>query len=376
MEFRIEREVFANALGKMQGIAEKRTTQAILSHVLMETREGSLRLAATDLDVTLQGSYAAEIEAEGAVCAAASHLHEIVRALPVGMLSIKTAENHYLEIRSGSVEYHIVGAAAEQFPSLPDADVSEAVELTRALLVGMVDAIHFSISTDETRPNLNGALVKAIGPSKLMMVSTDGHRLSKVVRDVDADLSMLPEDGIIVPRKGLGELRRTFDERTERISFGLQGSSAVFRSDDEVLFVRLIDGAFPDFDKVIQKESGVIGVVERMQFIDAVHRVSLVSGGPTKGVRIVLTPERIRLLAHNPDVGEAHEDVTLEFDKLELPPDRESVEIGYNSKYLREALLALTSDEITYETNDASAPTILRNRGEEESFYVVMPMRF
>jgi len=376
MEFRIERDVFANALAKMQGIVEKRTTQAILSHVLIEAGDGGLKLAATDLDVTLQGSYPAEIVAEGAVCAGASSLYEIVRALPVGELSIKTAENHYLEIRSGAVEYHIVGAAAEQFPSLPSADVDDAITLPRPLLLEMVDAIHFSISTDDTRPNLNGALVKAVGETKLMMVSTDGHRLSKVVREVDANLAMLPEEGVIVPRKGLGELRRALDNASEAVVFGMQGTSAVFRSDNEVLFVRLIDGAFPDFDKVIQEQSGVIAVIERVHLLDAVHRVSLVSTERTKGVRVVLSADGMRLLAHNPDVGEAHEDLTLQFDKLELPTDKESVEIGYNSRYVREALLALTSDDVIYETNDASAPTILRNRGEEESFYVVMPMRF
>ncbi len=376
MQLRIDRDVFSAALGKMQGIVEKRTTQAMLSHVLLQAGPGgTLELAATDLDVTLQGRYPAEVGTEGAVCAAARNLYEIVRALPPGEVSLATAENHYLEIRSGAVEYHIVGAAAEQFPSLPSTE-GEGVELPRQLFVELIDAVHFSISTDDTRPNLNGALVKSIGGGKLMMVSTDGHRLSKAVRDVGVELPDIPEDGTIVPRKGLLEVRKILDAGSETFRFAIQGTSAVFRSENEVLVVRLIEGAFPDFDKVIQKESRLVGVVERMNFIDAVHRVSLVSTPRTGGIRIQMTGERLRILAHNPDLGEAHEDVPVEMERLELPPNKEQVEIGYNSGYLREALNALSSDEVTYETNDSSAPTILRNRGEEESFYVVMPMRF
>jgi len=377
MEFRIDRDVFAAALGKLQGVVDRKTSQAVLSNVLIQSAGGaSLRLAATDLDVTLLGGYAAEILTEGAVCIPAKSLYEIVRALPPGPVNVKSAANHYVEIRSGQVDYKIVGEAAEKFPSLPSADDVKGFATPRAALMELIDATLFSVSTDDTRPNLNGALVKAAGQGRLMFVSTDGHRLSKAVRPVDADLSSLPPAGVIIPRKGLHEVRRALDDTGDTVFVGLQGNNAVFRSEREVLFVRLIDGAFPDFESVIRKnDTWLQAVVERLALLDALRRVSLVSTERTRGVRVNLVRDAMDIATSNPDVGEAHERLPIEVAR-EGTLNGEGIEVGYNARYVMEALSALSSDEVLYETKDASSPTIIRNRGEEDSFYVVMPMRF
>ena len=377
MEFRIDRDVFAGALGKVQGIVEKRTTQAVLANALVQTTSASsLRVAATDLDVTLQGNYPAEVVSEGAACVGARNLNEIVRALPPGPVTLASAPNHYVEIRAGAVEYRIVGTAAEQFPALPAADDVKGFPMPRQLLLDMVDRVLFSISTDDTRPNLNGALVRPVDTSRLLMVSTDGHRLSKVVRDVDTDLSALPATGVIVPRKGLAELRRALDSAGDTVFFGFQGTSTVFRSENEVLFVRLIDGTFPDFEVIIQRQSGIQAVIERLSLLDALRRVAIVSTERTRGVRITLSEGRMVIASSNPDLGEAKEELPIDLTEIEIPEGESGVEIGYNARYLIEALSALSSDEVLFETNDGTSPTILRERGEDESFYVVMPMRF
>lgn len=377
MEFRIDRDVFAAALGKLQGVVDRKTSQAVLSNVLIQSGgAASLKLAATDLDVTLQGSYPAEISVEGAVCAGAKSLYEIVRALPPGPVSVKSAENHYLEIHSGAVDYKIVGEAAEKFPSLPTVDDVKGFAMPRALLMELIDATLFSISTDDTRPNLNGAMVKAIDGGRLMFVSTDGHRLSKAVREVDADLSIIPEGGVIIPRKGLNEVRRALDDSGDSIFFGFQGNNAVFRSENEVLFVRLIDGAFPDFEAVIRRDDGWIqAVIERLPLLDALRRVSIVSTERTNGVRVNVAKSGMDIATSNPDLGEAHEHLPIELAK-EGGINGDGFEVGYNARYVMEALSALSTDEILYETKDSTSPTVIRNRGEEDSFYVVMPMRF
>lgn len=377
MEFRIDRDVFAAALGKLQGVVDRKTSQAVLSNVLVQSGgSGSLKLAATDLDVTLLGSYPAEIVSEGAVCAGAKNLYEIVRALPPGPVSVKSAANHYLEIRSGAVDYKIVGEAAEKFPSLPSADEVKGFAMPRALLMELIDATLFSISTDDTRPNLNGAMVSAIEGSRMMFVSTDGHRLSKAVRVVDADLSVIPEGGVIIPRKGLNEVRRALDDGGDALFFGFQGNNAVFRTENEVLFVRLIDGSFPDFEAVIRRDdSWIQAVIERLPLLDALRRVSIVSTERTKGVRVNVAKEAMDIATSNPDLGEAHEQLPIELAR-EGGLNGEGFEVGYNARYVMEALSALSSDEILYETKDSTSPTVIRNRGEEDSFYVVMPMRF
>ncbi len=337
---------------------------------------GALKLAATDLDVTLQGSYTAEIGAEGAICVGARSLYEIVRALPPGPVSVKTTDNHYVEIVSGAVEYKIVGEAAEKFPSLPAADEVKGFAMPRSLLMELVDATLFSISTDDTRPNLNGAMVQGVDPGRLMFVSTDGHRLSKIVRPVDADLSVIPEAGVIIPRKGLVEVRRALDDGADTIFFGFQGNNAVFRSESEMLFVRLIDGSFPDFDTVIKRDdSWMQAIVERLPLLDALRRVSIVSTERTKGVRVNVAKEALDIATSNPDLGEAHEQLPIELSRPGTI-NGEGFEVGYNARYVMEVLSALSSDEVLYETKDSTSPTVIRNRGEEDSFYVVMPMRY
>jgi DNA polymerase-3 subunit beta len=376
MEFRIDRDVFGGALGKVQGIVEKRTTQATLSNVLLQSGgSNSLRVAATDLDVTLQGGYPAEIVTEGAACVSARSLHDIIRALPPGPVVIKSTENHYVEIRAGSGEYRIVGIAAETFPALPAVDEAKGFPIPRQTLMELVDGVLFSISTDDTRPNLNGAFMQAIDGNRLRMVSTDGHRLSKLVRSVDASLDSVPAEGVIIPRKGLAELRRALDGASDTIFFGFQGSQVVFKSENEVLCVRLIDGVFPDFNSVIQEQSSITIVLERLAYLDALRRVSIVSTERTKGVRVEVLQDKLLVTTTNPDLGEAKEEVAA--DVTGLPEDaEEAFDIGYNARYLIEVLSALSTDEIVLETNDRTSPTIVRDRGEEDSFYVVMPMRF
>ncbi len=373
MEFTIDRDVFARALGRLQGIIERKSTMAMLTNVLIRSLDedtGTLQLAATDLDVTLVSHCPASVETPGALAINARSLYDIVRNLPPGELAVVGQDNHWVELRHGSIEFRMSGMAPDDFPTLPEAGEVPGCEIDRGLLFSMIDGVIFSVSNDDTRPNLNGVLVRPLDEERLIMVSTDGHRLSKVVRPTGTKLGGLPPDGVIVPRKGLSELKRAMDGPGDSLFFGVQQSQAVFRSESDVLFVRLIDGVFPDFDRVIPKANRNVARVDRQLLMTALKRVSLFAQSKTMGVRIGLDPAEgtMRLTASNPELGHAREELPVDY-------EGEALEIGYNSRYLLDCLAPVTVSEIRFEMNDDLSPGIVRVEGDEESFYVVMPMR-
>ncbi|MDY0061441.1 MAG: DNA polymerase III subunit beta [Myxococcota bacterium] len=370
MEFTIDRDAFSRALARMQGIVEKKSTMAVLSNTLIRADEtGSITLAATDLDVTLVGRYPASVEKTGAITVGARALYDIVRNLPPGELALLGKENNYVEIRHGNIEYSMVGMPPDEFPALPEAGELPMVTINKRLLFSMIEGVIFSVSTDDTRPNLNGVLVKPGGGERLMMVSTDGHRLSKLVRHIGTPLEGLPEEGVIIPRKGLAELKRAMDDASEKLSFGVQSSQVIFRGESDTLFVRLIDGVFPDFNRVIPKTNKNVARIERDHLMTALRRISLFAQAKTMGIRIALATEgKVRITASNPDLGRAQEEFEVDY-------AGDALEIGYNAKYLLDCLTPLDTSEVRFEMNDDLSPGIIRVDGDDDSFYVVMPMR-
>ncbi|MBM4318741.1 MAG: DNA polymerase III subunit beta [Deltaproteobacteria bacterium] len=371
MEFTIDRDVFSRALARMQGIVEKKSTMAMLSNALIRAEDATtIQVAATDLDVTLVGRYPASVEKTGALTVNARSLYDIVRNLPPGELALIGQENNWVEIRQGAIEFRMVGMPPDEFPALPEAAGENlGCNISKKQLFLMIEGVIFSVSTDDTRPNLNGVLVKPAGVEKLMMVSTDGHRLSKVVRHVGSNLEGLPEEGVIIPRKGLAELKRAMDDGGERISFGVQGSQVIFQGESDTLFVRLIDGVFPDFNRVIPKTNRNVARMEREQLITSLRRVSLFAQAKTMGIRIALSSDgRMRISASNPDLGRAQEEFEVDY-------SGDTLEIGYNARYLLDCLAPIETREVRFEMNDDLSPGIVRVDGDDDSFYVVMPMR-
>ncbi len=370
MEFTIDRDVFAKALARVQGIIEKKSTMAMLVNVLLRSDDaGGIQLAATDLDVTLVAHCPASVEKPGAMTVHARSLYDIVRNLPPGELALVGQDNHWVEVRHGAIEFRMAGMAPEEFPSLPELTDLPGIEIKKSLLFSMIDGVIFSVSTDDTRPNLNGVLVRPGREDLIMMVSTDGHRLSKVVRVAGTPLDALPPEGVIVPRKGLSELKRALDDGNDSLFFGVQQSQAVFRSENDYLFVRLIDGVFPDFDRVIPKDSRNVARMEREALMVALRRISLFAQSKTQGVRIGLDPAGVlRITATNPEMGSAREELPLDY-------EGEALEMGFNARYLLDCLGPIPQSQIRLEMNDDLSPGIVRAEGDDESFYVVMPMR-
>ena len=374
MELKIGVTELAKALGRSQGIAEKKSTMPILSHVLLEAKKGNeLQISATDLDLSVSSTHTCEVAREGAVAVPAKHLYEIVRALPEQTVTLKRASNNYLEVKSGPSEFRIVGLPAEDFPALPRFEKLNFVDVDPKSLLDQIERTFFAASNDETRYNLNGVFFEPQG-AVLRLVATDGHRLTVSERPLAGDFAL--KKGVILPKKGLQELRKLLTEAAESgqekpsSQLGFAENSAVFKRPGVILVMRLIEGLFPDYQQVIPKPGEKIIKVGRQRFLETLRRVSLLSSDKSHAVKLELSAGTLRVLSQNPDLGDAREDVPVEY-------AGEPLKIGFNSRYLTDVVAALKADDVQLELADDLSPVVLKGAGEADAGYtaVVMPMR-
>jgi DNA polymerase-3 subunit beta len=376
MELKIAVQELSRALSRSQGIVEKKSTMPILSHVLLEARKpGELVVSATDLDISVSGTYAKDVEVakDGGLAVSARHLFDIVKALPEPTVTLKRQQNNYLEIRSGAAEFRIVGLPAEDFPALPRFDKVPFVQLDPALLLGLVERTAFAVSTDETRYNLNGVYFEP-SAGALRLVATDGHRLALAEAPVEGDFKL--KKGVILPKKGIYELRKLLGEAVEgaedapRGELGFAENSAVFRRPGVVLVMRLIEGTFPDYRQVIPKGGEKVAVAGRERLLQTLRRVSLLSSEKSNAVKLDLANDNLRVAAQNPDLGEAKEDLPVQY-------AGEPLKIGFNARYLLDVLAVLDSSDVRLELADDLSPGVLKPEGEGQAAFtaVVMPMR-
>lgn len=374
MELKIGAQELAKALGRSQGIVEKKSTMPILSHVLLEARKGNLLgVSATDLDLSVSSEHPCEVQKEGAVAVPAKQLFEIVRSLPEQQVTLKKAGNNYLEVRSGPSEFRIVGLPSEDFPALPKFDKVTFVDVAPADLLEQIERTSFASSTDETRYNLNGVFFEPQG-AVLRMVATDGHRLALSEKPLAGDYAL--KKGVILPRKGLHELKKLLGESPEpgqdkvEARLGFAENSAVYRRPGVVLVMRLIEGMFPDYKQVIPKQGEKVVTVGRLRFLETLRRVSLLSSDKAHPVKLELAPGTLTVRSSNPDLGDAKEDVPVEY-------AGEPLKIGFNARYITDVAAVLKSDDMRLELADDLSPGVLRGAGPEDAGYtaVVMPMR-
>jgi DNA polymerase-3 subunit beta len=303
--------------------------------------------------------------AEGGLTVGAKHLHDIVKALPGEELALKRSENNYAEIRAGKVEYKVVGMADREFPKLPNHREVKFVKVDAATLRDMIAKTFFSISTDETRYHLNGVWFESDG-KLARMVSTDGHRLSKVEREL-TDGPTLPQ-GIIIPRKGLMEIKRALETADGAVELGVHGGHVFVRVKETALSVKLIEAQFPPYEQVIPKENEKVAVCARAALLESLKRISIVSPDKTGGIKFVLHKGSLKVASDNPDLGEANEELDVSYEGAPLT-------IGFNAKYFIDLLSEMDGDEVRLELNGELDPGLVRPSDGKGYLGVVMPMR-
>src|SRR6476659_2361015 len=371
MEFKIEKAALLSGLYLAQGISDRKSTMPILANVLLRPDgKDKLLVAATDLNVTVTAELPCKVEKEGGLTVGAKHLHDIVKSLPGEALSLTRTENQYADIKAGKVEYKVVGMSDRDFPKLPNHREVKFSKVDAATLRDMIAKTFFSISTDETRYHLNGVLFESDG-TVARMVSTDGHRLSKIERPIDQHGGG-PKlaTGIIIPRKGLMELRRALESADGAVELGIHHGHIFVRVKEVALSVKLIEAQFPPYDQVIPKENDKIAVCPRLATLEALKRISIMSSDKTWGIKFVLKKGSLQIASDNPDLGEAHEELDVSYDGQPLT-------IGFNAKYFIELMTEMEGDEIKLELNGELDPGLVRpvdQTGYVGVVGVVMPM--
>ncbi|MBX7101878.1 MAG: DNA polymerase III subunit beta [Myxococcaceae bacterium] len=367
MEFRIAADELKKALHRAQGIVERKSTMPILSNVLVSATKAGVSVTAFDLDIGIVSEHPAEVMKPGQVTLSAKYLFDIVQSLPEAQLTVKKLPNNYAEITSGSAHYKIVGMAPEEYPKLPKEESATLVKLSGATLLEMIKKTSFAISTDETRYILNGVFFEPREGGKVRMVATDGHRLCLIERELPGDFKL--KGGIVIPRKGLFELKRLLEEAPEaEMSLGFAENSALFKKPGLSMVMRLIDGQFPEYQKVIPKQGERRLLIPRARLFDALKRISLLSAEKSHAVKVSLAENQLRITAQNPDLGEAKDDLDVAYRGGPLT-------VGFNARYLLDVLGAVEADEIALELGDEHSPGVLHGPGDGTYTAIVMPMR-
>ncbi len=364
MEVRLKRAELLGELVPMQGIVERRTTIPVLSHLLLRAVDGSLRIAATDLEVSLTSSCQGEVGAEGALAVQAKKLLEIVRASAGEDILLQVEQPGTLTIRAGKSRFKIRGLPAEDFPTLPSVEEQAASEIPFLAFRAMISKVFFAISSEESRFQLSGALMQ-IGEDSCTLVATDGHRLSLVESEVPG---LDESEGVLVPRKALAELQR-FDTDGE-MSFRKSEHHLSFTVGKRQLICRILEGTFPDYERVIAKDNDKHILTPRKLLAEVIHRVSLLTGDRTRAIRLELKPAQLIFSAANPDLGEATEEISCEYEGPEIS-------LGVNPDYLRDFLGAGETESIRLELKDEDSQCVAYPEGGPDKRFVcvIMPIR-
>lgn len=374
MELQIDRQELHQALFRAQGIVEKKSTMPILASVLLDAVQGEgdgrLRVSAFDLEIGVTGSHPALVKTPGAVALRHKELFDIVRNLPEGAVAMKREPNNRVRISVGTVEFNLVGQPAEEYPPFPRVEKTQLIPIEPTQLLEMIEKTQFAISQDETRHNLNGVFLES-NPESLKLVATDGHRLALVERAAPGNLGL--KKGVIVPKKGLFELRRLLEEGLPGCEIGFSETSGVFRRGELTMVMRLIDGQFPDYMQVIPKEADRTLLIDRSRLIETLRRVSLLSSDrATSAVKFELSAGNLKVTSQNPDLGDAKEDLPVAYEGA-------SMTIGFNARYLMDVLQVLETPQVALELCDELSPGVLKPAGGDEATArytaVIMPMR-
>lgn len=374
MEIRISVNELSKALTMLQGVVQRKTSMPILSNVLLQTSgaEG-LYLSSTDLDVGMRLLKNCEIIKEGASTVSARCLLDIVKMLPGPEVTLKSLENQHLFIKSGRTTARLVALPATEFPLLPSDKGMDFQEVSSELFLSMVQKTLYSTSTDESRYNLTGVYFE---PQKddqesVVMVSTDGHRLSRV-RESFGQGNFKEFEPVTLPRKGLQELVKLLEgassENEATFRFGISEQHAVVLLKKSYLSMRLIDGKFPDYHQVIPKLADKIMRASRHDFLLGLKRVSVLASGINQSIKMKSRGGELTVSCVNPEAGEVTDDVHVEYNG----PD---IEIGFNAKYFIEALSSISDNNIMVKFTDPLSPTLITGMKDERHQCVIMPMR-
>jgi DNA polymerase III subunit beta len=363
MEVTLNRDAFLKGLQMVQNIVEPRQTLPILANVLLETDADTVRLTATDLEVGARVSVPARVAGKGAITVSARKLAEIVKELPAADLSLRVQDNASVALKCGTASYKLVGMAPDDFPPVVPAEKAPWLKIDGKTLREMLAQTSFAVSHDETRYALNGVLF-ALAGKDARLVATDGHRLAMAKRTVG---NVGNATTGIVPRKAITEIMRVLGTG-EDVEIAITENQFVLQMPNFMMTARLIEGQFPNYEAVIPKAHPGKLVISRAALTSALRRVAVMAEERNKPVKFALSPATLRLSASSQDLGEAEEMLDVDYSGAE-------VTIGFNSRYLLDAMSPVEKDQVILEFKDGLSPGVIRSVDDEGYCCVIMPMR-
>lgn len=369
MKATIERAVLLKSLGHVQSVVERRNTIPILSNVLIEAIDGGgIKLMATDLDLQIVETVEAQTEQAGATTVSAHTLFDIVRKLPEGSQVSLEAADGKMAVNAGRARFNLSTLPRDDFPVIAEGDLPTVFEIPAATLRDIVDKTRFAISTEETRYYLNGIFFHVTDDAQpvLKAAATDGHRLARFTLPRPDGAEGMPD--VIIPRKCIGELRKMLDELDGTVEIALSDSKVRFGLGTAVMTSKLIDGTFPDYNRVIPTGNDKLLKIDPRSFEEGVDRVATIATEKTRAVKMALDTDKITLSVTSPENGTASEEVAGQYGS-------DGFEIGFNARYLLDILGQVQGDAIEVHLADAAAPTLIRENDKASALYVLMPMR-
>lgn len=365
MKFTITRENLQGGLAAVAGSVPTRTTLPVLSNILLETGEGGVRLSGTDLDTAVSVRAPAEIEEEGAITAPARKLGEIARELSPAPVHI-TTQGDAISISSGRSRFRLNGLPKDEFPAFPNVGFEESWKLTGKELLELISHVAFAVSTEETRPILNGVLWQ-LTEGQMRMVATNGHRLAKMTLPRDGTPAM---DDLIVHPRALQQVEKLFGPE-DQVEIARSENHLGFRGDGVEIYTRLIEGPYPNYDQVIPKDNDKTMVVDKVALNAAVRRMAIVASDQTHRIRLTLGGPMLKFAVQTPDLGEATEELPVEY-------EGEPLEIGFNASYLLELLRYMPTEEVRMSFKAPERAATMQPVGNEDTpdlLCLVMPLR-
>ncbi len=366
MQFEVAKQVLLKAIANVNGAVEKKNTIPVLQNIKIEAKDDKVVLLATDMDILVTSSFESDMKTSGSTTVPAQMFFDIVRKIPDGSsVMISQDSPTIMQIKSGKSKYNLPCIDASEFPNLSEGELSEEIEVEAEKFAKMIDKTRFAISNDETRYYLNGLFLQALQKDsgfELRTIATDGHRLalSFLVSDLKAPF------GVILPKKSVAEIRRIIDG-SKKVKIAVSRVKIKITTDQTTIVSKLIDGEFPDYDKVLPKNNTQIALINRRNFFDCVDRVSTVATDKHSSVKLIIENGKMSLQVNTNDGSFAYEELDVNY-------SGERIETGFNSRYLLDIIGQIDKEELLMRFKDGASPALIEAK-DMSSVFVIMPVR-
>lgn len=365
MRFSIQRESLLKPMQQVVGVVERRQTLPVLANLLVQVKGGRLSLTGTDLEVEMRSSCPVDLGEDGETTVPARKWFDLLRALPDGVKVDVQVKGDRVVMHAGRSRYTLASLPADEFPTTDEIEVTDKVSLPEGILRGLMERTSFAMANQDVRYYLNGLLLD-LRNAELRCVATDGHRMA--MSETTLDTPVKGNRQLIIPRKGVTELLGLFETSDDVVSVEFSTNHIRVRRGDVVFTSKLIDGKFPDYEAVIPLGADKVVQVEREVMRNALQRAAILSNEKYRGVRLEVSPQCLRIIAHNPEQEEA-------FEEIEAETKVGDIAIGFNVGYLLDALGSLDDERVHLQLRDAQSSCLLRGASSQQTQHVVMPLR-